>query len=252
VTVELTPLSFETDEGFGQRARIGLIVLETDHTVEMEARQINIDGVAWYHSRIPMESEVTPTTLTDMEARLPAAAALLPTEFEFDAIGYACTSAATWIGEDGVTAAIQKAHPGMACTNPISAAVDAFTALGAEQIAVVTPYTAEVTAPIVDLFNGRGVQVTALGSFLESNDHVVASISEQSVADGVRKIAAGAEFDAVFVSCTSVRLFGVVEELEAELGTPVISSNLALTWRLLRLAGIDDHIADLGTLFATH
>ena len=85
---DLLALDFETDAGFGERARIGLIVLETDHTLEAEVRSLDVDGVAWYHSRIPMEPEVTPTTLTDMEARLPVAAGLLPSEFDFDAIGF--------------------------------------------------------------------------------------------------------------------------------------------------------------------
>lgn len=248
----LTPLGFTTDEGFGHRACIGLVVLETDQTLEPESRQLGVDGVAWYHARIPMEPEVTPTTLTDMEQRLPVAAALLPADFGFDAIGYGCTSAATLIGEDAVNAAIHRAHPGMACTNPISAAVDAFAALDAHRIAVVTPYTAEVTAPIIDLFVSRGLHVTAVGSFLEPNDLVVARITEEAVADGVRRIAAAAEADAVFVSCTSLRLFGVVEALETELDLPVVSSNLALLWRLLRLAGIEDRLSGFGRLLATH
>ncbi len=250
-TLEPTPLDFTTDEGFGHRARIGLIVLETDHTVEAETRQIDIDGVAWYHSRIPMEPEVTPTTLTDMEARLPVAAGLLPTEFNFDAIGFGCTSAATLIGEDGVTNAIQSAHPEMACTNPISAAVLAFQALGASRIAVVTPYTADVTAPVAEYFSNAGLDVSAVGSFLESSDHVVAKISPESIAAGVRTIAAAGECDAVFISCTSLRTFSIIDALEGEIGMPVVSSNLALTWQLLRLAGIDDHLPNLGTLLRT-
>ena len=251
MTLEPTPLDFTTDEGFGHRARIGLIVLETDHTVEAETRQIDIDGVAWYHSRIPMEPEVTPTTLTDMEARLPVAAGLLPTEFDFDAIGFGCTSAATLIGEDGVTSAIQSAHPEMACTNPISAAVLAFQTLGASRIAVVTPYTADVTAPVAEYFSNAGLDVSAVGSFLESSDHVVAKISPESIAAGVRKIAAAGECDAVFISCTSLRTFSIIDDLEAEIGMPVVSSNLALTWQLLRLAGINDHLPNLGTLLRT-
>ena len=251
MTLEPTPLDFTTDEGFGHRARIGLIVLETDHTVEAETRQIDIDGVAWYHSRIPMEPEVTPTTLTDMEARLPVAAGLLPTEFDFDAIGFGCTSAATLIGEDGVTSAIQSAHPEMACTNPISAAVLAFQTLGASRIAVVTPYTADVTAPVAEYFSNAGLDVSAVGSFLESSDHVVAKISPESIAAGVRTIAAAGECDAVFISCTSLRTFSIIDDLEAEIGMPVVSSNLALTWQLLRLAGINDHLPNLGTLLRT-
>lgn len=251
MTARPTRLPFTTDEGFGPRARIGLIVLETDQTLEMEARQLPVDGVAWYHARIPMEPEVTPTTLTDMETRLPIAAGLLPTGFEFDAIGYGCTSAATLIGEEGVSAGIQKAHPGMACTNPITAAVEAFTHLAANRIAVVTPYSAEVTAPIVDHLQDAGLTVSTVGSFLETSDLVVARISEQSVAEAVRRVYASAPCDAVFVSCTSLRAFGVIESLERELGVPVVSSNLAFLWRLLRLAGVEDSISGFGQLLET-
>jgi len=244
----LIPLDFETDEGFGSRARIGVVVLETDRTLEPEMRMVQLDGVDWYHSRIPMDVSVTPDTLTSMEQNLPTAAALLPVDFGFDAIGYGCTSAATLIGESGVTAAIQSAHPHVACTNPITAAVAAFRALGAERIGVVTPYTEDVTAPIVDHFGQQGLTVTAVGSFLEGNDLVVGRISEASVAAAARHIDAMASCDAVFVSCTSLRAFGIVQALEVELDKPVVSSNLAFTWHLLRLAGVDDPVAQLGRL----
>ncbi len=248
----LIPLDFTTDEGFGPRATIGLIILESDQTLEMEARAIAVDGVSWYHARIPNEMEVTPTTLTDMQARLPATAGLLPHGFGFDAIGYGCTSAATLIGDAGVTAGIQAAHPGMLCTNPISAAVDAFSALGARRIAVITPYTADVTAPIVEHFEKHDLEVAAVGSFLESSDLVVARITEQSIAEAARAMTAQTECDAVFISCTSLRTFGVLDKLETELGMPVVSSNLALLWRLLRLAGVPDQLSGYGALFGEH
>ncbi len=246
---ELVELAFESDEGFGHRARIGLIVLESDQTVEAELRRIDLKGVDWYHTRIANQLDVTRETLTAMEEGLPAAAALLPREFGFDAIGYACTSAATLIGESGVTKAIRSAHPGIACTNPISAAVAAFESLGVIRIGVVTPYTADVTVPIVEHFESAGLTVTAVGSFLEPSDLVVGRISERSIADAARHIAELEECDSVFISCTSLRSFGIVEDLEAELGIPVVSSNLALLWRLLRLAGVDDDVPGLGTLF---
>ena len=246
---ELIPLSFDTDDGFGARARLGLIVLESDQTIEAEARMLDLDGVDVYHSRIPNAIEVTPETLTDMETRLPTAAALLPSEFEFDAIGFGCTSAATLIGADGVAAGIQAAHPGIACTNPISAAVEAFRALDTRRIAVVTPYTADVTGPIAQHFTDAGLEVTALGSFLEPSDLVVARISEASIAEGVRTIAGRADCDAVFVSCTSLRLMASADALEREVGVPVVSSNIALLWHLLRLAGVTDDVPGRGSLF---
>ena len=94
---------------------------------------LDLPGVDFYHSRIPNSSEVTSESLTDMARRLPAAAALLPREFDFDVIGYGCTSAATLIGADRVAAAIQSEHPGVACTDPITAAVAALRALDAHR-----------------------------------------------------------------------------------------------------------------------
>ncbi|GIT01181.1 MAG: hypothetical protein CM1200mP26_28930 [Acidimicrobiales bacterium] len=56
--------------------------------------------------------------------------------------------------------------------------------------------------------------------------------------------------DAVFVSCTSLRAYGVAADLESELGVAVVSSNLAFGWHLLRLAGINDQLEGLGRLFS--
>ena len=46
-----------------------------------------------------------------------------------------------------------------------------------------------------------------------------------------------------------LRTFGVIAGLEAELGRPVVSSNQAFAWHLHRLAGVQDVIPGLGTLF---
>ncbi len=256
-TVDLVPLDLATDAGFGERARIGLVVLENDQTVEAELNGLWPDGVTSFVNRIPMEDRVTPETLRAMEARIPEAAGLLPGLMGFDVIGYGCTSAATLIGEERVSAALRVAHPDVPNTNPISAVLAAVSALRARRVAVVTPYSAEVTAGIVGLLGDRGLEVVAAGSFLEESDATVARITEQSVADAVRRVVGAAEGasdgdgrpDAVFVSCTSLRAFGVAGGLEDELGVPVVSSNLAFGWHLLRLAGIDDRIDGLGSLY---
>jgi maleate isomerase len=226
-----------------------LIVLESDQTVEAEVRELRLEGVAHYVSRIPMDATVTEETLQAMEARLPVAAGLLPSEFGFDAIGYACTSGATLIGVDRVASAIRTEHPNVPCTDPITAAAAALTTLGIESIGLVTPYNNEVTLRMASHYADGGVEVVAIGSFLEEDDHVVGRITEASVADGVHRIAAEPGCDAVFVSCTSLRTFGVIAALETELGRPVVSSNQAFAWHLLRLASVDDEIPEFGTLF---
>ena len=246
---ELVPLDFETDAGYGARARIGIVVLETDHTIEPEAALLDIDDVAFYHARIPMEPEVSSDTLGAMQRALPSTAGLLPVEFEFAAVGYACTSAATVIGAEAVHACLHTAHPSTPATDPISAAIIAARTLGLRRLAVVTPYVEEVTDQILATFEVGGIGVGAAGSFLEPNDHVVAHIAPESLLEGMRTVLDGSECDGAFVSCTSLRTLAFVASWEEELGVPVLSSNQAFLWHLLRLAGVDDRLPQFGRLF---
>ena len=62
-------------------------------------------------------------------------------------------------------------------------------------------------------------------------------------------VAAEAPCDAVVVSCTNLRCLDVIGQAEAKIGVPVISSNQAMAWHMLRLAGIDDTSAEFGSLF---
>ena len=56
--------------------------------------------------------------------------------------------------------------------------------------------------------------------------------------------------EAIFVSCGALRTMDVISEIEAATGKPCVSSNQAMLWHCLRLAGIDDRIAGLGQLFS--
>jgi maleate isomerase len=243
-------LAFETDAGLGAVARIGLIVLQTDQTIEDDfATLIRGDGVTRYHARIPNAMEVTPQTLRQMEQDMPVAAELLPAEFGFDAIGYGCTSGATMIGEDRVSEIIQQTHPNAKISSPITACKAALSALGLNRIALVTPYAPSVTSEMRHNLEAAGIHINAVASFNQSDDFVVARITSESILEAVLTIGARDDCDGVFVSCTSLRTLPVIAHAEAALGKPVISSNLALAWHLMRLANLSAKPANSGQLF---
>ncbi|WP_347310774.1 maleate cis-trans isomerase family protein [Defluviimonas sp. SAOS-178_SWC] len=243
-------LVFSVDSGLGSRARIGLIILKSDQTAEHEfAALLRGDGVALYHARIPNAMEVTPETLRAMERDLPVAAGLLPPSFDFDVIGYCCTSGATIIGEDRVDEIIRRIHPGAKTTNPLTACKAALTALGTRRFALVTPYAPSVTVEMQRNLAGAGFQTGAVASFNQSDDFTVARISSRSILDAILAVGQCDTCDAVFVSCTSLRVLPVIAEAEMQLGKPVISSNQATAWHLMRLAGISGGADGAGWLF---
>ncbi len=243
-------LAFDSDQGFGRRAALGLIVLQADETIEPEFRSlVDLEGVVLYHSRVPSGAEVTPESLAAMQAEIPAAVRLLPPTARFDVIGYACTSGATIIGEAAVAAAIRSVRPGVATSDPLTATKAACRALDVRRLGFVTPYVAEVSAAMRRNLEEAGLEIAAFGSFEESEEAVVARIAPASVLDAIVRVGAAAECEAVFASCTNLRATGVIAEAETRLGKPVITSNQALAWHMLRLAGLADGQAVAGSLF---
>ena len=244
-------LPFDTDSGVASRARIGLIVLATDFTIEHEWRRImtGLDGVALYESRILNDAQITPETLRAMEPRIAAATGVILPGSPLDVVAYGCTSASMAIGEEKVFERIREARPDARCTTPITAAFAAFRALGARRIGVLTPYRADVNRIVADYIRARGFEVPVFGSFNEQDDGIVSRITPAAIRNGVAAIVARAAVDAVFVSCTSVRLAEAARNIEAEIGIPVTSSNHAMAWHALRLAGVGDSLPQWGRLF---
>lgn len=251
-THDVETLNFETDAGLGARARIGLIVLQTDQTIEHEFTRIfaGQPDVALYKVRIPNAMEVSPDTLRQMAQDLPHAAALLPPSFGFNAIGYACTSGATMIDETRVDTMIRDVHPDAKTSNPITAVKAALRALGLKRVALVTPYPVDVTLEMQANLAADGFETAAIATFDQSDDFTVARISSNSILGAITQIGVRDDIDGVFVSCTSLRALAILPEAEAIIDKPVVSSNQALAWHLMRLSGLRTDIPNAGRLFS--
>jgi maleate isomerase len=243
-------LPFRTDGGIAERAAIGLIVLATDQTIEHEFRALlDLPGVAFYESRILNDAAITPETLKRMEARLAEAASLILPGLPLDVVAFGCTSASMVIGEERVFERIREVRPGVACTTPITAARAAFETLGARRIALLTPYRDDINRFMRDYIEMQGVAVSVMGSFNEEDDLKAARIDAASVRDAAVELGRSDGVDTVFVSCTSLRLVAAITEIEEALHKPVTSSNHAMAWHCLRLAGVDDPRPGFGRLF---
>jgi maleate isomerase len=96
-----------------------------------------------------------------------------------------------------------------------------------------------------------GFDIITVSSFNQSDDFTVARISSASILNAILAIGARREVDGIFVSCTSLRTLKIIPEAEARIGKPVISSNQALAWHLLRLADQTNQTIGYGRLFST-
>ncbi|MEM9733889.1 MAG: Asp/Glu racemase [Pseudomonadota bacterium] len=246
-------IPFTTKRTIGARARIGCVVLASDYTVEHEFNTVlhrpELEGVALYCARIANSPDITPASLKAMGPRLMETASRILPGDHLDALAYGCTSASTVLGDGHVNQLLQLAKPSARPTNPVTAMVTAMQALRANRIAVLTPYRQDVNVHIANALTAYGFEITTFGSFNEESDITVSAISIDSIAAAIEMLLAESPAEAVFVSCTSLHLIHAIAALEAQFDVPVTSSNHAMIWHCLRLAGVTDTLPDFGSLY---
>lgn len=230
------------------RFRIGLLVLVTDHTSERDfARAITSPDVAVYVNRVPYANPMTPANLRAMQPLLrDAAAGILPDE-PLDALAFACTTASALIGDDVVRSVLAEAKPDAPCVTPTSAAKAALDALGARRIALLAPYSREVTVLLGRYFEGLGLTLGAVRYLGFGDDCEVARIAADSIVEAAA-VTMGDDDEALFISCTALGAAALVPRLEERLRRPVVTSNQALIWQALRSAGYREPVDGLGRL----
>ncbi|MGQ7844823.1 maleate cis-trans isomerase family protein [Granulosicoccus sp. 3-233] len=233
--IDIQVLPFEIDEDSEHLPAVGLVVLQTDETMEHELRLWLPDSIRLFHSRIPNSVDISNDSLQQMKQALPASVALLPSTTPFRVIVYGCTSATTVIGEQAVSDAVRGVFPGVAVSNPLSAIKAQLDVLQVCRPALLTPYVPEVSRALIDALQTPERQLVSVASFNESRDDRVARIARSSLMHSLDMLARDGRPDAIVASCTNLRTHGLIEEASQRLGIPVISSNSALAWHVLQL-----------------
>jgi len=236
-------------EGIGHRASIGLLALSTDRAGVFDTEEfLRTDGVAMFSTRIPMAPVATPETLAEMAAHLADATRLLVPGSRLDVVGFSCTSGTVAIGIDRVHQAIQTARAGVQVTTPIEAGYEALHQLGARRITLVVPYLVKTAELVRDFFKQKGIEVLRRATFDLEGDPDMNRLSPKTLMQAA-VVTDSPESQAVFISCTGLRTAPIISELEQRLRKPVVTSNQAIAWHSLRLAGIPDRLEGRGLLF---
>ena len=229
--------------------RIGIIVLQSDETIERDLMAMRGDADLFF-SRVPSGQEVTAETLQSMASHIAASASLFPQTINFDAVGYACTSGTAQIGVSEIELLVKSGTQTKTVSQPVSALVAACQHLGLKRIAFLSPYIESVSANLRQVLQDNGVETPAFGTFGEAEESKVVRIAGASVMAAAKTLAQEAVVDGIFLSCTNLRTMDLICPLEAELGMPVLSSNLVLAWHLAQLSCNPEALSGPGRLFA--
>ena len=239
------------DQGRHPRAKLGLVLLATEQTVQDDMVRLCPAGVGLHVTRVPIPDDITNQTLAAVGPKLTEAASLLLPDGSLDVVGYACTSGSLVLGEERVAELLRAGNPNAKPTSIIAAVIRALHAVAARRIVVATPYLDQINTAERDYLVARGFEVLDIQGLNLARDSDMVRVAPAYLAD----MAAGLDqpqADAIFISCGALRSIDIIEALEARLAKPVITSNQALAWDMLRLAGIDDRIGGVGRLLREH
>ena len=225
----------------GSRSQIGMIVLQSDETLEYEFRQMLPSvGVALYVTRVPSSLTVSASTLFEMRENLPASSRLLPSRITYDIVGYGCTSGASIIGSSEVSRLIDSSCCTRLVTDPVLALRMACCHLGITRLAFLSPYIEEVSVHLRGTLRDFGILTDCFASFNESDESRVAHISSSSIFDAAVSLYRSSSHppDAIFISCTNLQTLSIISDLSIACGCPVLSSNLVLGWHIMHSLGL--------------
>src|SRR5262245_57468950 len=230
-------------------ARVGLIIPSSNRMVEQEMVAAFPAGVHAHVTRLRMTGP-NQVAQAELLPRIEEAARSL-VDARCEVVAFHCTANSMEGGHDGeraILATLERAGASRATTT-ITAIQRALDALGGRRIVLITPYSASVTEHEAEFLRQAGYEVLAAQGFALAGSDAYCATPAQFWRD--RALAAARpDADAYLISCANIAVFGVIAELEGNLGRPVVTSNQSVIWDTLQLLDWRDTRSCPGRLFA--
>lgn len=218
---------------------IGMIA-PFDFAMDRELWRWAPDNVSLYLTRlpyvpVPMTVQMA-SAISDVDAVYRATRDVLTPEPLV--VTYACTSGSFVDGVAGERSLVQtmRAAGAPAAVTTSGALTEALHVLGVKRLAIATPYIEPVTERLLSYLAETGVEtVASVGLGLIS---YIWRVSYGEVVEIVRSVD-HADADAMFISCTNLPTYDIIEPLERALGKPVLTANQVTMWASLRAMGLE-------------
>ena len=236
------------------RARIGVLVPYTNTNLEPDMMVLRPPDTTVHFARmggydideIPGSEQMAGLGSSDISDALAMIAAVRP-----HVVLYGCTSATLTHGSafDSDLAEMIKSGSGALSFTAAGSLATALETLGVTRIGFASPYLGEINDQAMAFLADNGVETVKchdigrpLGNYGQGE------LTPDEVYD-LALSADHADAEAVVLSCTDMRSVEVVDRLEKTLGKPVVTSNQAMMFNLMRALGLSRHDRLPGRLF---
>ena len=242
----------------GPRAVFGVVVPSTNTVVEHDYWKAGIEGVAYRAGSMHIPNPVMGDD-GDFEALLLQIRASIDTAVrdvltaEPDRMVMGMSAETFWGGVEGNAAFEQRLRDrtGLPVTTGASSCREALRVLGCRRIAVFSPYQPVADREVGRFFTEAGFDVAAITGLRCPTAMDIAKVPD----DRLRQVVAeldGPDVEAIVQVGTNLSFVRLADQLEQQLGKPVVAINSATLWHALREHGLDDRLEGQGSLLREH
>lgn len=236
------------------KARLGLIIPSSNRLTEPQFRHYAPPALGIHVTRLRMTGPWH-KPLPEIHEKVREAAGALA-DAGCDAIVFHCTGGAMEDGPEAEAAVVEliRAETGAIAMATGEAIVAALRNLDIRTMVLVSPYRQSVNDAERVYLGGLGFEVVHdIALNLKGGNDYVTVEPARWLALSLKAMAAHADADALFLSCTNTTQIEIVAEAERRTGRPCINSNQAVLWAATRALapklGGWPRIGGLGRLF---
>ena len=226
---------------YGWRRQIGFIVPSNNTVFEPEIYHAAPEGVSVHFTKIMFNKPRDGRNQDEGEG------VEVFHRAGVDVIVYACMASS--LVDAGQWERETTERTGIPAVTAANATKEALRAVGAKSVALVCHYTPDRHQLLRDSFKADGFNVVSIETADVPDPKMVNRISTEEVYRMARK-ANTPEADAICLLATDLRSFPILQQLEDDLGKPVISTNQAILWKSLQAAGMKPEIQGYGRLLS--
>ncbi|MBX6396386.1 MAG: aspartate/glutamate racemase family protein, partial [Alicyclobacillaceae bacterium] len=230
--------------------RIGLIVPSSNTTMETEIpamlrarEEVEKDATFTFHSSRMRMQHVTKEELAQMDKESDRCAVEL-SDARCDAMAYACLIAIMSQGvgyheqSEARLAEVARKNGGPApVISSAGALVSGIQALGAKRVALVAPYMKPLTQMVIDYLESYGIEVTDSISLEVPDNLEVGRLDPMNLPEIVKKLDVSRADAVVLSACVQMPSLPAIQQVEDQLGRPVLSAATATVYQLLTSLG---------------
>lgn len=230
--------------------KIGLLIPPPNIVMEEEFNRVLLPkNITVHATRLKRSTpNLTLETLSEMEKSIEESVFLLNMA-NIDIIVFGCTSGSLLFGFGWDRKIIKriKKQTKVAVTTTSTSVIEALKGLDLKKVGIITPYIDEINIKEKHFIENYGFEVVFVDGFKLLDSRMIPKITGRQILDFLEKFNL-IHIDGIFISCTNLKTFNIIDFIEKKYGIPVVTSNQASLWNALRILDKREKFDKLGHL----